>query len=159
MKYNIFKYLLVAAVSVGFIACDDEIEVDVLNTNTIAVSGQWDITITKAGVVDDHVTIHSYNTASNVVDSIYLWDGASAGDHGVRIKVKCDVDALTFSAENTLNILSDADLFTVTEGKIMLGKATTKGGNVTDSIRYVLNDGTDEYVYAGHRYTGFAEDN
>lgn len=155
MKYNIFKYLLIAAVSVGFIACDDEVEVDVQDMNTVAVSGQWDITVTKAGVVEDHTTIHSYNTASNVVDSIYLWD-----DHAdVRIKVKCDIDALTFSAEQTPNILDETKLFTITEGMIMLGKATTKGGNVTDSIRYVLNDGTDEYVYAGHRYTGFTEDN
>jgi len=154
MKYNILKYLLIVAVSVGFTACDDEVDVDVQDMNTVAVSGQWDITITKAGVFEDYTTVHSYNTASNVLDSIYLWDDS----YDIRIKVKCDVDALTFAAVAALNVLSESDLYTVTEGMIMLGKATTKDGNVTDSIRFVLNDGTDEYVYAGHRYTGFTED-
>ena len=78
-----------------------------------------------------------------------------------------DLNALTFSGDKVTNVAIAGETFTLTNGKILKGAATTPSGMPADSIvfevkfsddKYPATYGYDRYRVSGYRYTGLVND-
>jgi hypothetical protein len=148
-------YIILALFLVNFYACQEEVEVDPGQTAVVEMSGQWWLRLydTDGNELDSWLETYTYNTASNISDSIWI----EVHDYDMRFKVSCDVISKTFSAAGTMDILN-GDVVDVANGIILEDATTTMGGHVVDSIYFDYSDASGDYVFAGQRFTGFAED-
>ncbi|MFT3687357.1 MAG: lipid-binding protein [Phycisphaerales bacterium] len=150
-------------VLVSFTSCDEGGDPDPGGTTTQKFAGDWHIIVLE----DDGVTpafgggynlFSTYNASSN--DNNFWID-----DHDSFWELKTKVQAtdftnLTFSATDAEELYL-GDNVNITNGKIMKNAAHSFGGHVVDSIyfelEYVDDPGT-IYKFAGHKRTGFLED-
>lgn len=140
------------------------------NTATETLAGEWYVTVDAVDeggnvITEDcygmgYIHMNTYNTAANTPTEMYVDDIKNFWDFKVR--VKSDVNALTFATEGAVaNEKYDCNV-TINGGKIMLGAATTPHGTPADSIEFYVSFSDDEpgmrYKVSGYRYTGLAED-
>lgn len=142
-------------------SCQESFEVG--STSAEKLAGEWWFAILdeNGDVMYDYDYLASrmstFNTAANSASEIWVDDFQNGWE--VKAKVQANVDNLTFgSADSVYNVYIDENMI-IRDGQIWEGTATSKDGNVTDSIRFttVFSDGT-ILIYAGHRHTGFEED-
>ncbi|MCD8094057.1 MAG: hypothetical protein LUF01_15035 [Bacteroides sp.] len=163
-------YLLMMCAVVLLTSCEKD---DIENTATKALAGEWTVTVDAVDangtvLLQDpfglgHTMLFTYNTAANIPTEMYVDDMEEFWDY--KVKVKTDVNALTFATEGAVpNEKYDCDV-TIEGGKVLLGAATTPHGTPADSIVFyvIFSDDTNIPLYAklkvaGYRYTGFASD-
>lgn len=140
------------------------------NTATVSLAGEWYVTVDAVDeggnvTVEDcyglgHIHMNTYNTAANTPTEMYVDDIENFWDFKVR--VKSDVNALTFATEGAVANEKYECNVTIDGGKILLGAATTPHGTPADSIMYYVSFSDDEpgmrYKVSGYRYTGLAVD-
>src|SRR5690606_34339586 len=123
-----------------FISCEKE---EIGGTATQKMAGEWYV---KVVAIDDngdvvyededlfglgYFHLDTYNSAANIPTEMWINDNGNFWDFKAKIKV--DLDAMTFHAEDVQNEAYDSRL-TITDGKILLGAATTPSGMPADSI-------------------------
>lgn len=145
-------------------ACDEGGNPDAGGTKTQNFAGDWHIIVLEADGVTPafgggYNLFSTYNASAN--DNNFWID-----DHDSFFELKTKVQAtdftnLTFSGQPDSDELYLGDHVTITNGKIMKNAAHSFGGHVVDSIyfelEYVDDPGT-IYKFAGHKRTGFLED-
>ena len=146
-----------------FTSCDEVQDMNVGVTRTEALSGDWwVIQLQSDGVTpvrgEDYALFSTYNTSSNA-DSIWL---DNHGRKKLKVKVKADINALTFSSSaDASNIADKGTTVTITDGKITKNSYTVASGTKVNEITFnaVFSATPSEtYVFKGHKRTGFAED-
>lgn len=178
------KLIILALFVTGFAACQEEYEPDMYPGYELA--GEWYVETSVDGtVVLGHELIRTYNLASATGDSIWLDDAGHIWP--VKAKIAANPGNMTFAGTgdnievtwttyDTADIIRDPmvdpidsvtvsgtgyETVTVLEGKVITDGGHSKTGVVMDSIyiRATFSDdpGT-EYEMAGHRRTGFLED-
>jgi len=144
-------------------------------TATKALAGEWNVTVDavdQSGTVLEkdvygtgYMMLYTYNTAANVPSEMYIDDQGNFWEY--KVKVKSDVNALTFKTEGAVgNEYYDCKV-TIEEGKILPGAAITPSGVPADSVVFYVTFSDDDYIpgtyaklkVAGYRYTGLAADN
>ena len=152
---------LIAIIVISFTACQEEYVVG--ETATVKLAGEWWFALLdeNGDVVYDYDFLASrmstYNTADNSANEIWVDDHENGW--WVKARVVADPVSMTFGSQDSVfNEYEGANMI-VSDGQIWEGVATSKDGNITDSIRFttVYPDGT-IFIYAGHRHTGFEED-
>lgn len=128
-------------------------------TPSVEMNGEWYIDGSdNTGVLFQHAKHVTYDT--NQGDNTMYINDNKTGWY-LKGKVVVDTKNLTFSATNEPNT-NDSGTFTITEGKILKGAAHSRAGNVTDSIYFKGEFSYDKghiIIFAGHKRTGFLEDN
>ncbi len=184
MKKILILIVLFVSSSVFFVACEKEA---IEGTKTEKMAGEWYVTasaVDKKGkvVYDDaklfkigYFKLDTYNTAKNTSDTMWISDNGhfkqekpGGVNFNFKVKVSSDINALTFSAKDVVNVANDTVKVTIEKGQILEGAATTPRGMPADSINFVVKfdndglpakDGFYGYRIEGFRYTGFTEDN
>jgi len=145
------------------------------NTATEKMAGEWYVTgdaiDADGNIVESdwfgigHFHLDTYNTSSNSTTEMWINDNGNMWEF--QTKVNTDLNAMTFQATDAQNVAYDSKL-TITNGKILLGAATTPSGAPADSIvftvkfdddTYPAKYGFSAYRVAGFRYTGLTNDN
>jgi hypothetical protein len=147
---KITKYLLILAVIVGFSACQEDLEVGDAGSKTL--SGDWVVSeySLEGEFLYGPYTLQLYNTSFDK-DSIWI---ENIYDSGYKVK-SGKLSETTFGVTGAVDVNGAAD------GNIDVLEAQVIG---TDSIvfRVILYDEAgevlDDYLEAGHRYTGWPED-
>jgi hypothetical protein len=164
MNYKI-RYILLAIAAITFASCQPDPEPG--GTATQDVAGEWWVQYYEddgAGnltQLSDYLKLSTFNTAANTPDSIWISDLAHFWD--IQVKVPLNYSAKTFAIEEGDNV-SYASKVTIRDGKVLLGQGKSSSGVKTDSIyvKMLFDDDTTPYgtiyVAAGHRRTGFLED-
>ena len=148
-------YIILGLLMFSFYACQEDVDVEVGKTATLKMAGQWWLHEYDDAMVeqDNWLEAYTFNTSENTTDSIWL----ELHDYDLRVKVAISLSAETFTATQTEDVVSGG-AYDIADGKIIRNATTTMGGHTVDSIYFTLNDGTDTYIYAGQRFTGFPED-
>jgi len=167
-KLNIKRIIVALFVVTAAVSCDDQGYDDYNpgSTPTQALNGEWFIDISDAdgNVLVQH-TLHKTFDTNDGNGTMYLSDRTGPGPddfsgYYLESKVQTDVPNLTFSVTDAENV-SDGSVVTITNGKILKGAGHSKTGVVTDSIYFEGEfdyDPGNKIIFAGHRRTGFAED-
>jgi len=177
MKLN--KITLILTFGLALAACQEEYETELIPGSSL--SGEWYTqTFVDGSVVLGHEKISTYNTAA--ADGSEIWVDDLEHIWPVKAKIPASPGSNSFAgmgdnimapiySYDTADIAEPYDSITETfegyhtmdvlEGKIIADAGHSKTGVVTDSIyiKAVFSDdpGT-EYEMAGHRRTGFVED-
>ncbi|MEO8240267.1 MAG: lipid-binding protein [Flavobacterium sp.] len=160
-KNSITKILFGIFTMTALASCENDgyDEYKAETTPSIEMNGEWYIDISDAnGVIAQHAKHVTYDT--NNGDNT-MWINDNKTGYWMKGKLNVEPKTLTFSATNEPNII-DSGTFTVTEGKILKGVAHSRAGNVTDSIYFKGEFSYDPghiLIFAGHKRTGFLEDN
>ena len=154
-------------------------------TATEKLAGQWYVqvdgydtegdSVVKEDFNDGRFILLTYNTAANEPNKLFVNDQGKFWDFIVR--VECDVNKLTFGSPDSLQNESYDCKVALTNGKIVLGGATTPSGQKADYIQFDINFDDDDlsayglpgisygdyygfnvYRISGWRYTGLAND-
>lgn len=148
---------IIASLTLIFSACRKDFEVEY--TTAYLLAGTWYVVAYDASLtaLTGHDKIQTYNTSDDNTD---IW--VDDIQHFLDIKVKCqgDIENLTFQGENLISEYDEDFTLSIADGQIFEGEGRSRTGVVTDSIYFKvidLSDGT-EYIMAGHRVTGFLED-
>lgn len=168
-----FLYMAILVSSILFFTSCQKDEIG--GTATQDMAGEWYVTAAavdaSGNVVDPdffglgHFHLDTYNTSSNSKTEMWIDDNGNFWEF--KNKINVDLKAMTFQAIDAQNVSYDSKV-TITNGKILLGAATTPSGMPADSIVFnvTFNDDTypadynfDSYRVAGFRYTGFTKDN
>ena len=100
----------------------------------------------------------TYNTSANNPNEIFIDDQGNFWDF--KIKATSDVNSLTFSATDALNLSYDDCTVTVTNAKILKNGGVQKNGSPADlismDVEYSDDPGT-IYHLEGVRYSGLEE--
>lgn len=166
IKNNLIKVLFGIFLITSFSACDEGGEPEIGQTNTVQWAGDWYITLRDSNGdaipgVDDNALHQTYNTAAN--DNT-MW--ISDDQHGYYVKCKVVIDAAgNFSATDVTNFddggTNDTTV-TITDGRIIKGGGTSRGGHIVDKITFRAHFSYDapgyDILYEGHKRTGFFED-
>ena len=168
------KYLLFLS-AFFVLSCQEEYEAPV--SATVNMNGVWWVELlfdaNSDGAIDaDDILILDYhdvgepgivtsNVASNAPDTVMVID--VTGLWPFKGKFPVDYPNLLFSPATGLpNMEVEDESVSVIAGKVIKGGATTLSGGTTDSIFMALEFSDDPgsvYMFSGHRYTGFPEDN
>lgn len=156
--------LLIGAVL--FSSCEKE---DIPMTSTVNLAGEWMVTVDV--IVGDQIYEDAYglgqllwityNTNADDGKEIWLDDLQSFWD--TKVKIPCDVNALTFGSATPVpnEYYEDCDI-TVTDGKVTFGAAVTPSGMPADKFECYITYSDDDYGYTyyvhGYRRTGFVAD-
>jgi len=175
---NLKKYLSSIFIGTLFlgtlVACEDQgyDEYEEKVTPTVALNGEWwiDVSDAEGNVYVQHALHRTYDPGDNsgrmmISDRLAGADPQSMDPldfSGWMLEGRVNVDTqnLTFNATNEFN-KADESQFTITNGKIIKGVVETASGTMTDSIYF---EGVFDYdpettiVFAGHKRTGFEED-
>lgn len=170
MKKVIYLFMIMAGMV--FASCEKD---EIGGTATRALAGEWYVTVdgvdADGKVLYEDVfglgstMLYTYNTAANVPTEMYVDDAGAVWEYKVR--VKSDIDALTFSTEGAAaNEAYDCKV-TIEGGKVIPRAATTPHGTPADSIVFYVTFSDDENIpdaysklkVAGYRYSGLASDN
>ncbi len=168
-------FAIIALATLTLASCEKE---PIGNTATQKMAGEWYVlsqAIDSAGNVlfDDpfdigQFYIHTYNTAANRADSMFMSDMAGASGQSLwdfQVKVGCDIAAGTFGVKGGEDIINGISI-DVMNGKILRGAAKTPSGMPADSIVFDILFSDDTYVgqyydflrVTGYRYTGLVND-
>ena len=161
MKNQIKTLLFLTISAILFTSCDEGGDPDGGGTTTRNFAGDWHVIVLDADGVTpltNYGLFTTYNAASND-ENFWLDDHEHIFDLKTKVQVD-DFKNLTFSATNSEEIYA-GDNVNITNGKILKKAAHSFGGHVVDSIyfevEYVDDPGT-IYKFAGHKRTGFLED-
>lgn len=149
MKY-INKILFLGIFLISMMSCQKELEVG--GTSAMLLSGDW--VVTEYGLDGEALygpyTIQIYNTSFST-DSIWI---NNIYDNGVLVKAKM-ASPTTFQATNVVDVAGKH------VGTIEIKEAAIYN-NDSIAFRVVLYNAAgeidDDYYEAGHRYTGWPED-
>jgi hypothetical protein len=155
MKKLYFAIIALAALTLA--SCE---KTPVGGTATQALAGQWSVLmqgVDSAGNVlyeDEDLfgygpfQIITYNTAENQPDTMWLscMSALNPSFLTFRLKVACDVNALTFEGKELVNY--DGSHIDVRNGKVLPKAAKTPSGMPADSIVF-------DYVVEGDPYTAY----
>ena len=174
MKSNFSIFAVALVMSLGFLSCSVETDEPAGGTAVEKMAGHWIVntdlimdgdTIPKVyanyGIVD--WDMHTYNTANNDADTMWLTDNNRFWRY--TIKVPVNVNALTFACDSVY-IYSDEDddgnpfdvYCTITEGRVIPNGGLNVNGMPTDAIKYNIeftDDPGSIYYVHGVRYAGF----
>lgn len=168
------KFLYMAVILTGLFLITSCKKDEIGGTLAKEMAGEWYVTadaVDSEGniVYEDffgigHFHLDSYNTSSNSMTQMWLDDNTNFWEF--KMKVDINLDGKTFQITDADNAYYESKV-TVTNGKILLGAATTPGGMPADSIifnvtfdddTYPEDYGFATYKIAGFRYTGLAND-
>jgi hypothetical protein len=166
MKKYIF--IFIAAFALSLSSCEDELEPG--GTVVEKLAGDWWVTV---DVVEDgtvyedgygigYFKMFTYNTAANLPTEMWLEDGGHFWDY--KSKVAVDNAKFIFSTPDWVDNQAYESKIKITDGKILLGAATTPTGAAADSIYYKIQfdddgeDGSLIHIVHGFRRTGFPAD-
>lgn len=170
MKSNIIGKTFIAFIAISLASCSGDKgydEYDPGKSPTVALNGEWFIDVSDEATGTVYVQHAFHKTFDDGLNDgkMFISDRIGAGptDYSgwyLVSKVDTDVKNLTFSASGVDND-ADGSIVNITEGKIIKNAARSKDGNVVDSIyfkgEFDYDPGT-IIVFAGHRRTGFLED-
>ena len=158
-----------------FTSCEKE---KVGNTETMAMAGQWYVTVDAAdesgNVVEGfedlfglgrHLLLTS-NTAANSASEMMIDDLGNFWMY--RVKVSCDINNLTFAtgSQTVENLNGDPIEVTISNGKIVKDGGVQNNGSKADYIEFYVSFSDDpypatygykNYKVSGIRYSGLAE--
>lgn len=160
---NITTLLLGIFLVTSFIACDEGGELDPGVSSTVDFAGDWFL----IGYFPDGTEAygggyHTYTLYNTSDDNGDFW----IDDHGeffeIKTKVSSNANALTFSGEANAPELVTGGTVTVSSGRLIkdAGSASVSK-TVVDSIYFEAEFDWDPgtlYQFAGHKRTGFLED-
>jgi Lipid-binding putative hydrolase len=144
-------------------ACDETGDTDPGGTATEKFAGDWHI----IALENDGVTpafgggynlYSTYNASSND-ENFWIDDHDSWME--IKSKVQGNTSNLTFAGQPEAEELYTGGTVTVSNGKILKKAATSFGGHEVDSIYFEAEFDWDPgvvYKFAGHKRTGFLED-
>ena len=168
-------YLATLLFCAVFTSCEKE---KVGNTETMAMAGQWYVTVDAAdesgNVVEGfedlfglgrHLLVTS-NTAANSASEMMIDDLGNFWMY--RVKVSCDINNLTFAtgSQTVENLNGDPIEVTISNGKIVKDGGVQNNGSKADYIEFYVSFSDDPYPAAygyknykvsGIRYSGLAE--
>lgn len=153
-----FIYAIFAIVAMAFTSCE-KAEVDMMET--VAMAGDWVMEFSNGE--DSWEAPHglTFNTAANVATE--MWVSDTGGFWDFQVKVKCDLNTLTFASVDWADNVAYESKVRITNGKITKNGLTLPSGRVVDTIAYDIefDDDEDHIIWhaTGRRYTGFAADN
>lgn len=169
MKNILYLLMICAGIVLG--SCEKD---EIGGTATEALAGEWYVTVDAVDANNEvlyedpygmgKMLLNTYNTAANIPTEMYVDDLENFWAY--KVKVKCDLNTLTFATEGAVaNETYDCNV-TIDGGKILLDAATTPHGTSADSIVFYVVFSDDEYVpdlynklkVSGYRYTGFTSD-
>lgn len=161
MKKAINKIVLVSILFVGLISCENNGYEDFKQeaTPSVAMNGEWYIDVIKESNGSVQVE-HALHKTFDSNDGKMFIDDAK---HGWWLKGKLNINTadLTFNVSAEPNLNDPGSTFTITEGKIIKNAGKSKTGVVVDSIYFKAEFSYEpgvKYIHAGHRRTGFEED-
>ena len=168
-------YLATLLFCAVFTSCEKE---KVGNTETMAMAGQWYVTVDAAdesgNVVEGfedlfglgrHLLLTS-NTAANSASEMMIDDLGNFWMY--RVKVSCDINNLTFAtgSQTVENLNGDPIEVTISNGKIVKDGGVQNNGSKADYIEFYVSFSDDpypatygykNYKVSGIRYSGLAE--
>ena len=168
-------YLATLLFCAVFTSCEKE---KVGNTETMALAGQWYVTVDAAdesgNVVEGfedlfglgrHLLVTS-NTAANSASEMMIDDLGNFWTY--RVKVGCDINNLTFAtgSQTVTNLNGDPIEVTISNGKIVKDGGVQNNGSKADYIEFYVSFSDDtypatygykNYKVSGIRYSGLAE--
>jgi hypothetical protein len=168
-------YLATLLFCAVFTSCEKE---KVGNTETMAMAGQWYVTVDAAdesgNVVEGfedlfglgrHLLVTS-NTAANSASEMMIDDLGNFWMY--RVKVSCDINNLTFAtgSQTVENLNGDPIEVTISNGKIVKDGGVQNNGSKADYIEFYVSFSDDpypatygykNYKVSGIRYSGLAE--
>lgn len=165
MKKNII-YTTMFLFFITFISCDDEEgyeEYNVAMLEAAELSGDWYVSLYEDGTdLTGYYLLTTSNTAAN---NNIIW----IDDHGaldgflfpLKVEATANIASLTFAASDAENLYDEDASATITDGKILkdagFGSVTRA---TTDSIAFTIQVANNPatYLVAGHKITGFLED-
>ena len=110
-------------------------------------------------MITDRFHLLTYNTSANNPNEIFIDDQGNFWEF--KIKATSDVNSLTFSATDALNLSYDDCTVSVTNGKIVKNGGVQNNGSPADLITMdvTFSDDDDALVYhiEGVRYSGLEE--
>lgn len=167
-----FKFAMMAlTLGFGFAACDVETNEEPGGTNVQNLAGRWvvtidaldtDGTVLATNILDEEIELFTYNTADNDADKIWITAGHDYFWE-FMMKIPADASNLTFSCPEMDYDEAGTGKAIITNGKVLLGKATNLHGMPNDSIVFDISFNDDDpaygYIYriSGQKYTGFYE--
>lgn len=160
MKIQIKTLLYITIAFTLFTSCDEGGDPDPGGTTTKNFAGDWHIIVLDSDgtALTPYGLFTTYNAASND-ENFWIDDHDNTFELKTKVQVK-DFNTLTFGATNSEEIYAGHNV-NITNGKILKGAAHSFAGHVVDSIyfevEYVEDPGT-IYKFAGHKRTGFLED-
>ncbi|WP_269226301.1 lipid-binding protein [Flavobacterium eburneipallidum] len=160
MKKIISKIAFVSILIAGLISCEDNgyEEYKKGNTPSVAMNGEWYIDISDES--GDILVQHAMHKTFDANDGKMYINDAKLG-WWLKGKLNVNPTDLTFNVTKEANLNDPGTTFTITEGKIIKNAAKSKTGVMVDSIYFVAEFSYDpgvKYIHAGHRRTGFLED-
>lgn len=161
IKYSIFACL---ALALTFTSCDEGGDPNPGGTATQKFAGDWHIIALESDGVTpayggDYQLFSTYNASSND-ENFWIDDHESFMEIKTKVQV-ADANDLTFSGVPDSPELYAGGTVSVSNGKIMKNAAESFGGHVVDSIYFEAEFDWDPgviYKFAGHKRTGFLED-
>lgn len=161
LKNNIIKTFIALFLLTSIVSCDEGGNPDAGGTTTKNFAGDWHIIVLEEDGVtpaSDYNLFSTYNASSND-ENFWIDDHDSYWELKTKVKAT-DFKNLKFSATNAEELYLGYNV-NIMNGKILKNAAHSFGGHVVDSIyfelEYVDEPGT-IYKFAGHRRTGFLED-
>jgi hypothetical protein len=158
-------YILLSGLALIQVACQEDPAPG--GTNTEKAAGEWWVQVYADDgsgnlefVQEGYFKALTFNTAANN-DSIWVTDDGGFWDF--QVKAHFSKSDNTFEVAEGTNISYESEV-TITDGKVLIGKGHSTSGVKTDSIYFVSSYSDDspaygaEYIIAGHRRTGFLED-
>ncbi len=160
MKRLINIFLSLSLVLIVFGACQKQ-DVNPGGTATEKLAGEWYVQQYGIDLTDygyGYWRIGTFNTSSNVTDSIWVDDYDNL--FPFRVKVPCNLTGETFGSPDVLVDVYNGASFIINSGKIISNGTHSPGGLQVDSIYFELTDMSDtsQYVLAGYRDTGWEDD-
>jgi|GEM_PF-3176922 hypothetical protein len=147
---KLIKYLFILALVIGFAACQEEYEVGDAGAKTL--SGDWVVIEYNLDVeaLYGPYTLQVYNTS---FDPDMIWI-ENIYDSGYKVKANKLSDT-TFGVTGATDVTGGHDgTMDIVDGEVF--------DNDSISFRVILYDAdgeiADDYLEAGHRYTGWADD-
>lgn len=186
MKKYFSIFVVALVIGLGFVSCSTETDEPAGGTAVEKMAGHWiantDLLLdeiddngdtiflgdTIPNVYADYGIVnwpmHTYNTANNDPDTIWLTDNSKFW--GYTIKVPVDVKAMTFACDSVYIYTAEDDdgnpldsvFCTITEGKVIPNGGLNVNGKPTDAIQYNIeftDDPGSIYFVHGVRYAGF----
>ena len=170
MKKIISIILFSTLATFGLTSCDTETNEDAGGTNVEKMAGFWDVnvdavksdgTISKDPLGVGTISIMTYNTASNDLDSIFIDD--SNKFYNIKFKVPVNYATKTFTCESKCYnpYVAGSGNAVVTEGAVLEDKGHNIHNLPCDSISFKIKFDDDNnhltYLIHGIRHSGFTE--
>lgn len=155
------RIIFIAIVFFTFISCEKTFDPGATKASQVANEWWVNLYLNGSPQLGSFAKMNTYNISANN-DSIYIDDIVSnkATIWDFKCRTKFDAKNLTFQTTNAVNERYDITV-TITDGKIMLDKAKSATGVVTDSIYFKVvfsDDAANTYEIKGTGRTKWAAD-